>query len=97
MMYVLQSVGGQNQLIDPRSSFKRPLLYVSDAIITQVAASGKSRMKIKRGKTRPGQKNVGRDNPLVSLYLSAAFRVQNSVYEEKYTWSVLPFPPMSTK
>lgn len=36
VVYVLQSVGGQNQLIDPWSSFKRSLLYVSDTVITQV-------------------------------------------------------------
>lgn len=40
MVHVLQSVGGQDQLIDPRSSFKRSLLDVSDAVIAQVTASG---------------------------------------------------------
>lgn len=42
VVYVLQSVGGQNQLTDPWSSFKRSLLYVSDTVITQVTTqSGK--------------------------------------------------------
>lgn len=40
VVHVLQSVGGQDQLIDPRSSFKRSLLNVSDAVIAQVTASG---------------------------------------------------------
>lgn len=40
VVHVLQSVGGQDQLIDPRGSFKRSLLDVSDAVIAQVTASG---------------------------------------------------------
>lgn len=40
VVHVLQPVGSEDQLIDPRSSFKRSLLDVSDAVITQVAASG---------------------------------------------------------
>ncbi|KAF3852105.1 hypothetical protein F7725_005460 [Dissostichus mawsoni] len=32
VVYVLQSVGGQDQLIDPGGSFKCPLLYVSDTL-----------------------------------------------------------------
>lgn len=40
VVHVLQSVGGQDQLIDPRSSFERSLLDVSDAVIAQVTASG---------------------------------------------------------
>lgn len=43
VVYVLQSVGGQNQLIDPRGSLKRPLLYVGDTIITQVTAKRRRR------------------------------------------------------
>lgn len=59
VMHVLQPVGGQNQLVDPRSSFKRALLYVGDAVVAQVAASGQSRRKIKTSKTRQ-QENAGR-------------------------------------
>ena len=56
VVYVLQSVGGQNQLIDPRSSFKCPLLYVSDAVITQVTAGrGNKVLKMKRG---DGQEDI---------------------------------------
>lgn len=40
VVHILQSVGGQDQLIDPRSSFKRSLLDVSDAVIAQITASG---------------------------------------------------------
>lgn len=47
VVHVLQSVGGQDQLIDPRGSFKRSLLDVSDAVIAQVTASG--------GKTERGE------------------------------------------
>lgn len=50
VVYVLQSVGGQNQLVDPRGSFKCPLLYVSDAVITQVTARrGSKALGMKRG------------------------------------------------
>lgn len=48
VVYVLQSVGGQNQLIDPRGSFKCPLLYVSDAIITQVTARNSEKEREER-------------------------------------------------
>lgn len=48
VVHVLQSVGGQDQLIDPRGSFKRSLLDVSDAVIAQVTASG--------GKTERGER-----------------------------------------
>lgn len=40
VMYVLQFVGGQNQFIDPWGAFKCSLLYISDAVITQVTAGG---------------------------------------------------------
>lgn len=56
VVHVLQSVGSQDQLIDPRSSFKCSLLDVGDAVIAQVAASGGKterggRCAEKRGKT----------------------------------------------
>lgn len=40
VMHIFQSIGGQNELVDPRSSFESALLDVSDAVITQVTCGG---------------------------------------------------------
>lgn len=56
VVHVLQSVGGQDQLIDPRSSFKSSLLDVSDAVIAQVTASSG---KIEKKGVEKRRKNTG--------------------------------------
>ena len=40
VMDVLQTVGGEDQLVDPRGPLKRPLLDVTDTIVTKVTAGG---------------------------------------------------------